>query len=304
MKNNNILIIGSVAIDSIETPFGKRESVLGGSATYSSMSASNFSKFVSIVAVVGKDFPNRYLELFKKRNIDLTGLEVDKEHKTFKWKGDYNYDLNSPRTIYTHLNVFQDFDPKIPEPSKKSRFIFLANIDPDLQNKILSQVRNPELIVLDTMNYWISKKKKSLIKLLKKIDIFLLNDGEARQLSGEINLKKAANFIISSGSPAVIIKKGEHGVLFFSKHFSFSAPAYLLETIRDPTGAGDTFAGGMLGYLSTVRKINSQNIRKSLIYGSIMASFVVEDFSVGRLIKLSKSDINKRYRELKRVTSF
>ena len=153
MKNNNILIIGSVAIDSIETPFGKRESVLGGSATYSSMSASNFSKFVSIVAVVGKDFPNRYLELFKKRNIDLTGLEVDKEHKTFKWKGDYNYDLNSPRTIYTHLNVFQDFDPKIPEPSKKSRFIFLANIDPDLQNKILSQVRNTELIVLDTINY-------------------------------------------------------------------------------------------------------------------------------------------------------
>ncbi len=302
-KNNSILIIGSVAVDSIETPFGKRESVLGGSATYSSLSASFFNENISIISVVGKNFPKRYMSLYKARGINLDGLKIA-EGRTFRWKGNYNYDLNSPRTVYTHLNVFANFDPEIPRHSETSKFVFLANIDPDLQRRVLSQIKQPQLILCDTMNYWIDRKRKSLLKLLKNIDMFLLNESEARLLSGETNLKKAAKFIMSYGTPSVIIKKGVHGVLFFSKHFSFSAPAYILETIRDPTGAGDTFAGGMLGYLSHVRKINSPNIRKGLVYGSIMASFVVEDFSINRILKLSKSDINKRYREFRRIASF
>ncbi len=302
-RNNSILIIGSVAIDSIETPFGKRESILGGSATYSSLSASFFNKNISIISVVGKNFPKRYTSLFKVRGINLDGLKII-QGRTFRWKGNYNYDLNSARTVYTHLNVFADFDPEIPTYCRASKFVFLANIDPDLQRRVLSQIKRPHLILCDTMNYWIDRKRKSLLKLLKNIDMFLLNESEARLLSGETNPKEAARFIMSCGTPSVIIKKGEHGVLFFSKRFCFSAPAYLLETIRDPTGAGDTFAGGMLGYLSCVRKINSQNIRKSLVYGSIMASFVVEDFSVNRLLKLTKNNINRRYREFKRITSF
>lgn len=302
-KNNGILIIGSIALDSIETPFGKRESILGGSATYSSLSASFFNENINIISVVGKNFPKRYMSLYKARGINLDGLKIV-QGRTFRWKGNYNYDLNSPKSIYTHLNVFADFDPEIPMHCRASKFVFLANIDPDLQRRVLSQVKQPGLILCDTMNYWIDRKRKSLLKLLKNIDMFLLNESEARQFSGETNLKKAAKFIMSYGTPSVIIKKGEHGVLFFSKRFSFSAPAYILETIRDPTGAGDTFAGGMLGYLSRVRKINSQNIRKSLVYGSIMASFVVEDFSINRVVKLSKRDINTRYREFKRIASF
>lgn len=303
MKRNKVLIIGSVAIDSVITPFGRRESVLGGSATYSSISASFFNRNIGIVSVVGKDFPGKYLSLLRSKGVNLKGLEIS-GGKTFRWKGDYNYDLSSPATIYTHLNAFADFKPRVPGDMRDSEFLFLANIDPDLQGDVLSQVKGPRLVLCDTMNFWIERKRKSLLKLLKKVDMFLLNEGEARQLSGETNIKKAALFIMSRGTPAVIIKKGEHGVLLFSRNFCFAAPAYLLETIYDPTGAGDTFAGGMLGYLSRCGKINAASIKKSLVYGSIMASFAVEDFSVDRLNRLTKRDITRRYNEFKRITVF
>ncbi len=304
MSGRNIItIIGSVAQDSVSTPFGKRDNVLGGSATFSSISASHFQKHVGIVSVVGQDFPKKYLNLLEKHNVDLSGLKIEKG-KTFKWKGDYNFDLNSPKTVYTHLNVFSDFKPEIPDSYKNAKYLFLANIDPDLQHDVLSQVNNPDLVLCDTMNFWIEKKRKSLIKLLKKVDIFLLNEWEARQLSGETNLIKAANFIVSKGAKSCIIKKGEHGVIFFSKNSRFTAPAYLLETIIDPTGAGDTFAGGLIGYLSSVPRINAASLRKSLIYGSIMATFAVEDFSVNRLAKVSGADIKKRYKEFCNTTKF
>jgi len=302
--NNKILIIGSVAIDSIQTPCGKRDSILGGSATFSSMSASFFNKRTGIVAVIGDDFPAKYRSVLRARGVNLDGLETVPGGKTFRWSGNYVDDLSSPVTRYTHLNVFKDFSPVIPEHQKDSPFVFLANIDPDLQETVLKQVRKPSLVLCDTMNFWIAQKSKSIKRLLKHVDMFLLNEGEARQLSGETNLLKAGRAIMSYGARSVIIKKGEHGVLFFSKQFVFQSPAYILETICDPTGAGDTFAGGMLGYLSTAGRINETNIRKSLIYGTIMASFAVEDFSINRLAKLTKTDINTRMRDFVRMTRF
>ena len=304
MKNDKrILIIGSVAIDSIETPFGKRDAILGGSATYSSISSSFFTRQTGIVAVIGEDFPKKYCSILEAMDINLEGLKT-MHGKTFRWKGNYSYDLHSPVTVFTHLNVFKDFKPVIPESQRTSPFLFLANIDPELQETVLSQAKGAKLIVCDTMNFWIENKPKALKRLLKKVDMFLLNEGEARQMSGEKNLMKAAKSIMSQGAKSVIIKKGEHGVLFFSKRFHFSSPAYLLETICDPTGAGDTFAGGMLGYLSHKRKINERNIRKSLIYGNIMASFVVEDFSVDRMVRLNRRQIENRYKEFERITRF
>lgn len=301
--DNRILIIGSVAIDSIETPLGKREGILGGSATYSAISASFFNRRTAIVAVIGEDFPIPYYNLIRNCRINLEGLRTV-SGKTFRWKGNYTCDLNAPETIYTHLNVFRDFRPVVPKSQKASEFLFLANIDPDLQETVLRQVRRPQLILCDTMNYWIGCKLKSLKRLLKKVDMFLVNESEARQFSGEINLQKAAKHIMSCGVKYVIIKKGEHGVLFFSKKFNFSAPAYLLKKICDPTGAGDAFAGGMLGYLSSKRKINEKNIRRALVYGNIMASFVVEDFSVNRLLKLNKAQIEGRHKEFVELTRF
>jgi sugar/nucleoside kinase (ribokinase family) len=298
----SILVIGSVALDTVKTPFGKKNEILGGSATFFSLSASFFDK-VNIVAVVGEDFPKRYVTMLKNRGIGTDGLEVSKG-KTFRWEGRYDYDLNTAHTISTHLNVFKDFDPQVPKKLRNSEFLFLANIDPDLQFEVLKQVKRPKLVACDSMNYWIETKRKSLERLLEKIDIMLLNDAEARQLSGESNLLKAAQLIISFGPKAVIIKRGEHGVLYFSRNAHFVAPAYLLETIYDPTGAGDTFAGGMMGYLSRARKVSESNIRKSIIYGSIMASFAVEDFSVSRLLEISRKDIEARFNHFRRITKF
>jgi len=298
----SILVVGSVALDSVETPFGNRKEILGGSATFFSLAASFFSK-VDIVAVVGEDFPRRYVKLLKDNGVGTLGLSVNKG-KTFRWKGRYDYDLNTAHTISTHLNVFKDFDPRVPKDLSRPEFLFLANIDPDLQYKVLSQVKRPKLVACDSMNYWINTKRRSLEKLLGGIDILLLNDAEARQLSGESNLIKAASSVISFGPKAVVIKRGEHGVLYFSSKAHFVAPAYLLETIYDPTGAGDTFAGGMVGYLSRVGSINEAAIRKSIIYGSIMASFTVEDFSVNRLLKISRKDIKDRFDHYRKITSF
>ncbi len=298
----SILVIGSVALDSVQTPFGKKTEVLGGSATFFSLAASFFNK-VDIVATVGEDFPKRYVTMFRNKGIGTVGLTVSKG-ETFRWKGRYDYDLNTAHTISTHLNVFRDFDPQVPRHLRSPDFLFLANIDPDLQYRVLQQVKRPRLVACDSMNYWIATKRKSLERLLDKIDILLLNDAEARQLSGESNLIRAARLVISFGPKAVIIKRGEHGVLYFSKKAHFVAPAYLLDTICDPTGAGDTFAGGMMGYLSRSKVVDDARIRKSIIYGSIMASFTVEDFSVNRLLEISKKDIRGRFDHFRSITKY
>ncbi|MCX5665491.1 MAG: PfkB family carbohydrate kinase [Candidatus Omnitrophica bacterium] len=298
----SILVVGSVALDSIETPFGKKDEILGGSATFFSISASFFGK-VNIIATVGEDFPKRYLQLLKERGIGTNGITIAKG-KTFRWEGRYEYDMNIAHTLATHLNVFQDFAPEIPHALRNPNILFLANIDPDLQESVLKQVKRPKLIACDSMNHWITSKKRSLEKFLHKVDIFLLNDAEARQFSGESNLMKAAKAITSKGPKSVVIKKGEHGVIYYSRRGHFVAPAYPLEYVHDPTGAGDTFAGGVIGYLSRAKKIDDAIIRKSMVYGSIMASFAVEDFSVNRLLGIKLPDINRRYADFKKLTRF
>jgi len=299
----SILVVGSVALDSLETPFGKRDHVLGGSATFFSIAASLFNK-VNVVAVVGEDFPRKYLDVFKRLGIGTEGLVISKGGRTFRWKGRYDYGLNTAHTIYTHLNVFKDFRPVVPQDMRDSRIVFLANIDPDLQHSVLRQVRSPGFVACDSMNYWIENKRASLKSLFDKIDMLLLNDAEVRQFTGRSNLMKAAQEIVRQGPGALIIKKGEHGVIYFSKRSHFIAPAYLLETIHDPTGAGDTFAGGLIGYLSRAKRIDDASIRKGIIYGSILASFAVEDFSVNRLLGISRRDIEARYDHFRRITKF
>ncbi len=298
----SILVVGSVAIDSVKTPFGFREEALGGSATYFSVAASFFDK-VNIVATVGEDFPKKYITLLKSKGIGTEGLRRAKG-KTFRWKGRYGYDLNTAHTISTHLNVFKNFRPDVPKNLKNCEFVFLANIDPELQYNVLRQVEKPKLVACDSMNYWLEHKKKEFEKLLDKVDIILLNDSEARQFTGESNLIRSARIITSFGPRAVIIKKGEHGVIYFSKKSHFIAPAYLLETVYDPTGAGDTFAGGLIGYLSRAGKVDEKNIRNGIIYGSILASFAVEDFSIDRMLEISMDDINRRYGHFREITKF
>jgi len=297
----SVLVVGSVAFDTLTTPFGTRKKILGGSATYFSLSARFFSP-VKLVAVVGNDFPKKYIKLFEDKGIDLKGLDVA-DGKTFHWEGEYDWDFNA-KTISTSLNVFANFNPKIPVEYKNSEYVFLANIDPDLQNKVLSQVKSPKLVACDTMNHWIASKPEALKKFLKKIDIFFLNDAEARQFSGEKNLVKAAKTIMKFGPKRIIIKKGEHGSLLFSKDSVFSLPAFLLEDVFDPTGAGDTFAGAVMGYLAKCGKISEKNLRNALIYGNIMATFTVEEFGPWRLSRVTKPEIEKRVKEFKRLTYF
>lgn len=298
----SILVVGSVALDSVKTPFGMRKNILGGSATFFSIAASFFNK-VDIVATVGEDFPGKNLDIFRKRSIGLDGLTIS-GGRTFKWEGYYEYDLNTAHTVATHLNVFKDFDPEVPKHLRDSDILFLANIDPVLQHKVLRQVRRPRLVACDSMNYWIQNKRRDLERLLGSIDMILLNDAEARQFSGESNLMKAARAILTFGPKAVIIKRGEYGVIYFSRRSHFIAPAYLLESIYDPTGAGDTFAGGLIGYLSKVKKIDDTAVRKGIIYGSVLASFTVEDFSVNRLLKISMRDVRDRYEHFRKITEF
>jgi sugar/nucleoside kinase (ribokinase family) len=298
----SILVVGSVAFDSVETPFGRVDNVLGGSATYFSTSASFFAD-VNLVAVVGEDFPREHMDFLESRNIDLRGL-VRNPGKTFHWKGKYGYDLNEAQTLETHLNVFEAFKPRIPDEYAGADFLFLANIDPELQMEVLDQVQRPRIVACDTMNFWISSKPEALKRVIERVDIFIINEGEARQLSGEANLVKAARKLLGFGVKTLIIKRGEYGVLMFGQSSIFSAPAYPLEEVFDPTGAGDTFAGGFMGYLANTGDSSEEGIRQAIIFGSVMASFNVEDFSLNRLKSLDYQEIEERYRSFKAMTHF
>jgi sugar/nucleoside kinase (ribokinase family) len=301
-REPSILVVGSVAYDTVETPFGKAEQVLGGSASFFAVAASFFAP-VNLVGVVGEDFGEKQLAAFKGRPIDVTGLE-HAAGKTFHWQGKYSYDLNSRDTIRTDLNVFEHFKPRIPDSYKKSGLVFLGNIDPALQRDVLDQVQKPRLVACDTMNFWISGRLEELKKTLERVDILLINDAEARQLSGEWNIVKAARAIREMGPKILVIKKGEHGVLMFSEHGSFAAPAYPLETVFDPTGAGDTFAGGFIGYLAGAADESDDVLRRAVIMGSTLASFCVEAFSLDRLVTLTRAEIDDRFRLFKKLTHF
>ena len=298
----SILVVGSVAFDSIRTPFGEVDEILGGSATYFSVAASFFND-VSLVAVVGEDFPQDHVDFLSSRRVDLTGLRKV-PGKTFRWKGFYEYDLNDAHTLDTQLNVFEDFDPEIPEVYRDSEFVFLANIDPVLQLKVLEQVRSPRLVVCDTMNFWIENKREELLETVSRVDYLLLNDAEARQLAEEPNLVAAGRKLLEMGPDRVIIKKGEHGVMVLGKGVFFSLPAYPLETVFDPTGAGDTFGGGFVGSLSRHPEIREEDIRRAVVYGSVIASFTVESFSCDRLRDLTSDEVEDRYREFTAITCF
>ena len=290
-----IVVVGTVAYDSIETPFGKVEDVLGGSALYFTVAASFFSP-VKLVAIVGNDFELGRIEFLKDRKVDLDGLNVV-EGRTFRWKGFYDYNLNEAHTLETQLNVLTQFDPILPENYQNEDFLFLANIDPDLQLKVLSQMKSRPFAAADTMNYWIASKKEKVLEVFSRVDAVTINESEIRQLTEEYSLVKAARKILELGASYVIIKRGEYGVLLFEKSGEiFFAPAFLLEEVFDPTGAGDTFAGGVMGYLSQKGEIE-KNIRKAIVYGSVLASFNVEKFSFNKLLEISLQDIEDRYKE-------
>ena len=303
MKNPGILAVGSVALDTVQTPFGRVQDALGGSASFFSASARFFSP-VSVVAVVGSDFPQKHLRLFKRLGVDTRDLVRQPAGRTFRWHGVYSYDLNNPKTLKTELNVFKDFHPRLSGPNRSKRIVFLANIDPEIQHSVLRQVRRPALTACDTMNFWIEHKRAPLLRLLKRVDIFLCNDAEARELSGEYNLIRAARWVLARGPKLLVIKKGEHGVVCFSKRFRFAAPAYLLEKIFDPTGAGDTFAGGFIGSLSRGGRLHEAAVRRAVIYGSVLASYNVESFSLKRLAGLRRADIERRYGHFRELTRF
>lgn len=298
----NLLVVGSVALDSVETPYGMVENALGGSAVYFSVSASYFTN-VGVVAVIGRDFPEDHLNFLKSKRIDLRGLKRE-SGLTFHWKGRYSGDLNEAETIDTQLNVFEDFRPYIPEEYRESSFVFLANIDPELQLNVLEQVKRPKLTICDTMNFWIEGKLGQLKEIIKRVDILIINEGEVRQLSRETNLIKAYQKISSYGPKVLVIKQGSYGALLFTPSSVFSAPAYPLEELSDPTGAGDCFAGGFVGYLAKSQDTAEDELRKAVIYGSVMASFNVEDFSLGRLKTLTIDEIEKRFESFRKLTQF
>jgi sugar/nucleoside kinase (ribokinase family) len=298
----SILVVGSVAYDTVETPLGRRERVLGGSASYFAVAASFFTP-VNLVGVVGGDFGEQQLEAFRGRPIDLAGLERA-EGKTFHWQGRYSQDLNSRDTIRTDLNVFEFFQPKIPQAYRSSELVFLGNIDPLLQREVLAQVDEPRVVACDTMNYWIKGQPAELRETLAKVDVLLINDQEARELSGEWNLVKAARAVRAMGPQTLVVKKGEHGVLLFGHDSCFAAPALPLETVVDPTGAGDTFAGGFMGYLASAPELHDGALRQAVVMGSTLASFCVEAFSLERLVTLTRPEIEARYRVFQELTKF
>ena len=299
----SLLVVGSVAFDAVETPFGKTEKMLGGSASHFSLSASYYTD-VQIVGVVGGDFSEAEQQVFDAHHIDTTDLERIPEGKTFRWYGRYDYDLNVAHTLDTQLNVFADFKPKLSAASKKARLVFLGNIQPDLQRGVREQIPNAELVALDTMNLWIETARESLINTIKGVDVVIINDAEARQLTEIPNLIKAARTILSWGPKALIVKRGEYGAALFTAESYFAIPAFPLESVFDPTGAGDTFAGGFMGYLSSQRVLDEAAMRRAMIFGSVMASFNVEEFGTARVQKLTTDEINERFRAFKQMTHF
>lgn len=299
----SILVVGSVAFDSIETPFGKRERILGGSATYSSLAASYFTE-VKVVAVVGGDFGRDEEAVFIEREIDISGVERIPDGKTFYYSGVYGYDLNDRQTRATELNVFAHFQPRLDGAARHTPYLFLGNIDPVLQLDVKRQMANPRLVALDTMNYWIEGARPALQRVLREIDILIINDAEARELAEEPNLVKAAQRIRQMGPKTLIIKRGEYGAIMFDRDTIFAIPGLPLENVFDPTGAGDAFAGGFLGYLAATHNFSSAALRQAVIYGSVMASFTVEEFGCDQLRRLSYEDINARFREFKRLVHF
>lgn len=300
--SSSILVVGSVAFDSVKTPFGEAEDVLGGSATYFSVSASFFSK-VRVVAVVGSDFSDDHASIFKRHNIDTSGL-VRADGRTFRWKGEYGFDLNEAHTLDTQLNVFETFRPDLPEDYRDAEYVFLGNIDPQLQAEVLDQVRQPRVVACDTMNFWISGKLEALKKTLGRVDILVINDGETRMLGGEANLVQAANNVRAMGPRVLIVKRGEYGVLMFNEDSVFAAPAFPLEEVFDPTGAGDSFAGGFMGHLAASDSLDDSTFRRAIVYGSVMASFDVEEFSLKGLSKLTKTEIEGRFGQFQKLTHF
>ena len=303
MPSSPVLIVGSMALDSVKTPTGEVKDTLGGAADYSGVAASFFSP-VQLVGVVGDDFPLEHLDFLRSRGIDLAGVQTVAGGKTFRWAGYYDFDLNVAHTLDTQLNVFADFQPTLPDAYKQAKYVFLANIDPELQLQVLSQVEHPTLTVCDTMNFWIEGKRDALLEVLKRVDIAFMNDAEARQLTGQLSVIKAAKALQALGPKTVIIKKGEHGALLFSGGDHFAAPSYPLEDIADPTGAGDSFAGGFIGYVASRDDVSIPTLKKAVVYGSVMASFNVEDFSLNRLRTLTQADIAARYRAFQEISHF
>ncbi len=301
----SLLVVGTVAFDAIETPFGKTDKIVGGAASYIALAASYYTKSISLVSVVGDDFPQDFLSTLKNQGVDLKGLQIKKGEKSFFWSGKYHNDLNTRDTLATELNVLGTFDPIVPEEYKNCEFLMLGNLMPLVQQKVMQQLtKRPKLIVLDTMNFWMDTAPDELTKTIGMVDVLTINDSEARQLSGEYSLVKAAQKILNMGIKVLIIKKGEHGALLFNRDEVFFAPALPLEEVYDPTGAGDSFAGGFIGYLAQTKDISFENMKRAIIYGSAMASFTVEKFGTEKLIGLSQNTIDERIQEFIDLVQF
>ena len=300
----SLIVVGTMAFDAIETPFGKTDKIIGGSAIYAAYAACHFIQPINQVSIIGYDFPKEEIEELKTRGVVMDGVEVVKDKKSFFWSGRYHEDMNSRDTLVTDLNVLADFDPKLPESYLDSEFVMLGNLQPAVQMNVIKQLRGPKLIVMDTMNFWMESAMPELEKVLKKIDVLLINDAEARQLSGQYSIVKASKAILAMGPKFLIVKKGEHGALLFYGDKVFFAPALPLEEVFDPTGAGDTFAGGFIGHLAKTKDISFENMKTAIIVGSAMASFCVEKFGPTRLKEISKEDIDKRLHQFRELVNF
>ena len=302
---SKLIIVGAVAFDAIETPFGKTDKILGGPATFIGLAASQFEVDSAIVSIVGGDFPNEYLDMFKNRGIDISSLEVVQNGKTFFWSGKYHNDMNTRDTLATELNVLADFNPVVPEKYKNSKVLMLGNLQPSVQSSVIEQMnKKPDLVILDTMNFWMDTALEDLKKVIRKVDVITINDEEARQLTSEYSLVIAAKKIMEMGPKYVVIKKGEHGALLFFENEIFYAPALPLKAVFDPTGAGDTFAGGFAGFLAQTEDFSFDNLKRAVIYGSALASFCVEKFGTERMLNLDKKEINDRILQFKNLTQF
>ena len=301
----SILVVGTVAFDAIETPFGKTDKIVGGAATYICLSSSFFAKNLNLVSVVGEDFPNEAIQMLKRKSVDTDGLQIKKGEKTFFWSGKYHNDMNTRDTLDTQLNVLENFDPIVPEKHQESEFLMLGNLMPSVQKQVLGQMKKrPKLVVLDTMNFWMDLFMDDLKEALKEVDVLTINDEEARQLSEEYSLVKAAKIILAMGPKYLIIKKGEHGALLFNNEEVFFAPALPMEEVFDPTGAGDSFAGGFIGYLSKTNDISFENMKRAVIYGSVMASFCVEKFGTQKLTEITQKDVSVRVNDFVKLVKF